>query len=187
MTWRVRSVPRNLLGAAIRVARPASILLVPVPQAVPALRTWRGTDVLPGGVPAHVTVMYPFLPARAIDGLVEAELARIAASVPPFDFRLTEVGRFPGVLYLRPVPGDPFADLVDLVMKHWPDYQPYEGQYPEFVPHVTMAEDETVHEDTGRLEPLLPIACRARELALMTESARGWHTRNRFPLCGTAY
>jgi len=185
MTWHVGSAHRNLLGAALRVVRPASILLVPVPEAAPALRTWRGTDVRPGGVPAHVTVMYPFLPARAVDVGVEAQLARIAASIPPFRFRLTEIGRFPGVLWLRPVPREPFADLVDLVMKHWPDYQPYEGRFPEFVPHVTMAEDESVREDPARLEPLLPITCQATEVTLMTESARGWHTRNRFPLCGT--
>jgi 2'-5' RNA ligase len=182
----VRSLTGNLTGAAIRVVRPASILLVPVPEAVTALRTWRGQEVLPGGVPAHVTVMYPFLPARAVDGHVEARLARIAAAVPPFDFQLTEVGRFPGVLYLRPVPAEPFADLVGLVMRDWPAYQPYEGRFPEFVPHVTMAEDASVHEDTRRLRPLLPIACRAREVTLMTESARGWRTRSRFPLCGPA-
>ncbi|MEV0976747.1 2'-5' RNA ligase family protein [Streptomyces sp. NPDC049915] len=182
----VRTLTRNLTGAAIRVVRPSSLLLVPVPEAETALRTWRGEKMLPGGVPAHVTVMYPFLPARAIDDRAEAQLARIAASVPPFDFRLTEVGRFPGVLYLRPVPGEPFADLVDLVMRQWPGYEPYEGRFAEFVPHVTMAEDDSVHEDTERLRPLLPIACQAREVTLMTESARGWHTRSRFPLCGTA-
>ncbi|MEU0407433.1 2'-5' RNA ligase family protein [Streptomyces griseorubiginosus] len=182
----VLSVPGNLLGAAMRIVRPASILLVPVPEAATALRAWRGTSVHPGGVPAHVTVMYPFLPAHTIDGLVEAELARITASVPPFSFRLTEVGRFPGVLYLRPVPAEPFGELVDLVMRHWPAYQPYGGQYPEFIPHVTMAEDETAHQDPERLKPLLPIACQARQVSLMTESVRGWHTRNCFPLCGTA-
>jgi 2'-5' RNA ligase len=186
MRCRVRSVPGNLVGAAIRVVRPASILLVPVPEASRAMREWQGTDVRPGGVPAHVTVMYPFLPAHAIDGLVEAELARIAASVQTFGFCLTEVGRFPGVLYLRPVPAEPFGDLVDLVTRQWPAYQPYEGKYPEFIPHVTLAEDESVREDTERLNPILPIACQAREVALMTESARGWHTRTRFPLCGTA-
>lgn len=186
MRGRVRSVPLNLAGAAIRVVRPASILLVPAPEAAPALREWRGTDVLPGGVPAHVTVMYPFLPARTIDGSVEAELARITASVRPFRFRLTEVGRFPGVLYLRPVPGEPFADLVDLVTRRWPAYRPYGGRYPEFVPHVTMAQDGAAHGDTERLTRMLPITCHATEVLLMTETARGWRPKRRFPLCGTA-
>lgn len=186
MRGRVRSVPRNLAGAAMRLLRPASILLVPAPEATPALREWRGTDLLPGGVPAHVTVMYPFLPARAIDGGVEAELARITASVRPFAFRLTEVGRFPGVLYLRPVPAEPFADLVGLVTRRWPAYRPYGGRYPEFVPHVTMAQGGAADEDTERLNRMLPITCQASEVLLMTESPRGWRTRSRFPLCGTA-
>lgn len=186
MTGRVRSVPQNLAGAAMRVLRPMSILLVPVPEATAALREWRGTDLLPGGVPTHVTVMYPFLPARSIDRGLEEELAGITASVRPFGFRLTEVGRFPGVLYLRPVPAEPFADLVDRVMRRWPAYRPYGGRYAEFVPHVTMAQNGAAHGDTERLTRLLPIACQATEVLLMTENVRGWHTRSRFPLCGTA-
>ncbi|MHB9861074.1 2'-5' RNA ligase family protein [Streptomyces sp. YIM S03343] len=181
----VHPVPRRLLGAAMRVVRPASALLVPVPEAATALRVWRGTDALPSGVPAHITVMYPFLPPHSIDGLVEAELARITASVQPFGFCLTEVRRFPGVLYLRPVPAEPFGDLAGLVTRHWPACQPYQGKYPEFVPHVTLATDESACGDTERLKPLLPITCQAREVTLMTQRARGWHAGTRFPLCGT--
>lgn len=92
----------------------------------------------------------PFLPPHAIDGLVEAELALIASSVQPFEFCLTEVGRFPGVLS-----------------------------------HVASVTDESACGDTERLKALLPIACKAPEVALMTENARGWRTRTRFSLCGT--
>ncbi|MEU3840878.1 2'-5' RNA ligase family protein [Streptomyces sp. NPDC028635] len=180
------TAPWELVGAAKRVVRPASSLLVPVPEATPALRVWRGADDPPGAVPAHITVMYPFLAPHTIDGLVEAELARITASVPPFRFSLTEVGRFPGVLYLRPVPAEPFAGLVGLVMRSWPACRPYRGRYPDFVPHLALGIGEQARGDTDRLTPLLPITCRATEVALMTENVRGWHTRKRFPLSGAA-
>lgn len=186
MRGRVRTAPRDLVGAAKRVVRPASSLLVPVPEAATALRVWQGAAELPGAVPAHITVMYPFLPPHTIDGMVEAQLARIAALVRPFRFTLTEVGRFPGVLYLRPVPAEPFADLAVLVMRRWPACRPYRGKYPEYIPHLALATGEAARGDTDRLTPLLPITCRATEVALMTENVRGWHTRSRFPLRGTA-
>jgi len=56
MSRGVRTLTRNLMGAAIRVVRPASILLVPVPEAETALRTWqRQVRVETSGVASRET------------------------------------------------------------------------------------------------------------------------------------
>ncbi len=64
-------------------------------------------------VPAHVTVLYPFMPPQDIDDTVRAQLAAIARAVPCFDYRLAETRRFPVALYLAPQPDDSFAALTE--------------------------------------------------------------------------
>jgi hypothetical protein len=72
--------------------------------------------------------------------------------VPPLDFALTEVGRFPGVVYLAPKPAAPFIALTQAVVERWPDDQPYGGAYEEIIPHLTVAHRETVPSGlAGRL------------------------------------
>ena len=62
------------------------------------------------GVPAHVTVLYPFLPLDQVTGDVIDRLAGIVAAEAVFDVTFAAFGRFPGaVLWLEPEPADPFA------------------------------------------------------------------------------
>jgi 2'-5' RNA ligase len=97
-------------------------------------------------VPAHVTILYPFMPPASVDAAVLAQLADIARAVPGFDYRLTELRRFPVALYLAPQPDTSFSALTDAVHRAFPDYPPFEGKFATLVPHVTVA-----HGD----EPLL--------------------------------
>ena len=71
-------------------------VLVLVPAAEPVVGALR--DALdpsaPQGVPAHVTVLFPFVPARAVDDGTVATLRRAVRDVAPFSFRLDAVGWF---------------------------------------------------------------------------------------------
>ena len=80
-------------------------------------------------VPAHVTVLYPFMPPADIDDAVRAQLAAIARAVPCFDYRLAETRRFPVALYLAPQPDASFAALTDAIFRAFPDYPPFEGKF----------------------------------------------------------
>src|SRR5215831_5332630 len=82
-------------------------LIVPVPAAEPLVGPWRSrfdAAAVAGGVPAHVTVIYPFLDRGLLDDGVLGELAEVFARQRAFEARLARCGRFPGVLYLAPEP-----------------------------------------------------------------------------------
>ena len=135
------------------------------------------------GVPAHITVLYPFLRPRRVAESDHESLAQAAASVPAYDFTLRKVGRFPGVVYLVPEPAAPFAALLEAVQQHWPGLAPYGGRFDSYVPHLTVSDGPEPDGVAAALEAALPISARAVELVLMVEDRRGrWSTAGRFPL-----
>lgn len=75
-------------------------------------------------VPAHVTILYPFVPLANVDDAVLARLREIAAGVRCFDYRLAQTQRFPVALYLAPDPDRSFAELTDAVWRAFPEYPP---------------------------------------------------------------
>lgn len=152
-------------------------LIIPVPEAE-HLISGSADD---RGMPAHITVLYPFLDSDNISDEAECKLAEIAAATPSFVFTFLKTGRFPGVVYLAPEPSAPFEALTNLIVEHWPSHPPYGGQFGAPVPHLTVARgDEPQPAVTNRL----PVAARAQELWLMEREMRRWVPRRRFPLGG---
>ena len=93
------------------------------------------------GVPAHVTVLYPFLPPDAIDEGALGALAAAVASVPAFDCRFERTGWFGDeVLYLQPDPAEPFRRLTAAVWAAFLLCPPYAGAHDGSAPHLTVAE-----------------------------------------------
>jgi hypothetical protein len=91
------------------------------------------------GVPAHVTVLYPFVPPAGIDDGVLAGLAKAVATVPAFQITLRQFGWFDDqVLWLAPEPEELFRALTTAVRQRFPDIAPYEGAYPDPVPRSAM-------------------------------------------------
>jgi hypothetical protein len=131
------------------------------------------------GLPAHVTLLYPFLKARAIDGETESALAALLREIPAFDFALSQIGRFPGVVYLAPDPAQPFVALTHALALRWPDHQPYGGAYEEIVPHLTVAYGAPIPDG---LDARLPFTARAEEVWLMARAGGRWVRRRSFPL-----
>lgn len=137
---------------------------------------------------AHVTVGGPFLPPERIDQAVLEQLAGVCRAQPAFDFRLAtlEVFATSGVVYLAPEPAAPFVALIRGIESCWPAYPIYGGQYPEPVPHVTLAIDQRTPQQVAAVrasvEPRLPIAAEAREVQLLVVGDRAWRPLGRFPL-----
>ena len=136
-------------------------------------------------MPAHVTVLFPFLAPGDLVPAARRELAAIAAATDPFEVSFTRVGRFPTVVYLAPEPDTPFARLTAEIAARYPDHPPYGGAFEEVIPHLTVAESATAPLDQIALAAAdhLPIRHRVTMLEVLVEGVEGrWHGRWRLPL-----
>jgi 2'-5' RNA ligase len=166
-------------------------LVVPVPAATPAVAPWRERldPSADHGVPAHVTLLSPFVPPDAIDASVMRQLSELFARATPFDFVLESIGWFGDeIVYLAPEPSEQFVALTRSVMRTFPGYAPYSGAYREIIPHLTVGHG-TLHELRRAAEavaPALPIPAHAGDVWLMVGSSEPgrWSVRQRFPLGG---
>lgn len=162
-------------------------LIVVVPEAESLVGKWRAKHDWSAqhGVPAHITLLFPFMPVEEVDERLLGELRDLFASQPAFTYRLPRVARFPEVAWLAPEPAKPFSDLTDLIASRYPAYLPYEGIHDEVIPHLTVAEGapELQDEVDAALTPSLPIEAEALEVTMIVEDAAGhWHTGEGFPL-----
>jgi 2'-5' RNA ligase len=167
----------------------AVVVRVPLPAGLARLRARRDWAASVG-VPPHVTILFPFLPAERLDRGVRDELAAIAGTVEPFEVAFERVGRFPGVVYLAPEPAAPFSALTEAVHARFPGFPPYDGAFETVVPHLTITEPLDGQEDEAALDAVaaeagrrLPFRVRVRRLEVLVEDADGrWRGRWRLGL-----
>ena len=165
---------------------PRSALIVAVPEAEPLVHDWRlRYDNAELGIPAHITLIFPFVPAEEIGEELVEELRKLFAAQPAFSFTLAGVARFADVAWLAPDPSDPFRRLTDLIFSRYPDHPPYEGLHEEVLPHLTVAMGDAALQDEveAALTPHLPIGAHAGEVTLLVEDESShWSESERFPL-----
>jgi 2'-5' RNA ligase len=166
---------------------PETALVVVVPEAEPLVSEWRAQHDWSAqrGVPAHITILYPFAPTEKVDDILLGELRELFGAQPAFSFDLPRVARFPEVAWLAPEPDEPFKALIASVAARFPEYPPYEGAHDEVIPHLTVAEGGTELQDRveAALTAHLPIRARADDVAFLFEGDEGrWHEAYRFPL-----
>jgi 2'-5' RNA ligase len=118
--------------------RSAVIVQFSLPPALEQLRAAHD-PVAANGVPAHVTILFPFVPVDDLTPAVRRRLADAVRGTPPFEVRFPRTGRFPGSLWLAPEPARPFHELIERVSDAFPEHPPYEGQHDVVVPHLTLA------------------------------------------------
>lgn len=164
-------------------------VLIPVPQVDPVVDRWR-QRYEPGwakGIPAHVTLCYPFMPPEQVDEELKGRLTALFRGTAPFPFRFARTKRFPSTLWLDPEPWEPFADLTEALCATLPSVRPYGGRFDRVIPHLTIA-DQVTEQTMDRLDaaiaPLLPVRAEATEAWLMEGDDDGWVLRQAFPLGG---
>ncbi|HEV3039608.1 MAG TPA: 2'-5' RNA ligase family protein [Candidatus Angelobacter sp.] len=137
------------------------------------------------GVPAHITLLYPFRPASTAEKEIE-NLVEFFSAISTFEFSLAEVRRFPRTAYLHPDVPERFTDIIRKLLEKWPDCQPYHGAFQDIIPHLTVADDVDVHEldmVQERLLHRLPVTCIAKEAWLLFSDDNGfWSKKICFPL-----
>jgi len=141
------------------------------------------------GMPAHITVLYPFMPPEEITQAVLGDVRRALSFASPFAFTLARVGRFPGALYLAPEPAAPFIALTRSLADRFPAYPPYGGRHAGIVPHLTVAQAASVEHDMAeaQLAATLPgagVAAKCSEVVLIENSSGPWKPMHSFSLAG---
>lgn len=168
-----------------------STVLIPVLSAEDAVGEWRAKHdpVASAGLPAHITLLYPFLDPDRIDDATLDEIGAFFARIPAFNFHLARTERFGhDVLWLAPEPARPFVEMTEALAGRW-RLRPYGGTYAEVVPHLTVGQcdgDGAVLDDAEReIRTALPLFARATDAWLMVESAGGpWVIRSIFRFAG---
>jgi 2'-5' RNA ligase len=167
-----------------------SVILVPVPDADELVGDLREKydSVALLGVPAHITLLFPFLAPGSITKDVLDELGAIFDEVSPISFSLTELGSFPNAIYLRPTPAEPLIALTKNIFSAFPEAPPYEGKFAEIIPHMTVAhlseeqDSEAIEKEIAKsVSAKLPLNTEAKEAWLMIEDAEGkWSILSKF-------
>ncbi|WP_060886173.1 2'-5' RNA ligase family protein [Streptomyces caniscabiei] len=162
-------------------------LIVRVPEAEPAVRAWRDRldPSARAGVPAHVTVLFPFLDESRIDNDACAALGEVIGRHRSFETRFEHCGRFPGILYLVPEPDIPFRRLTEAIADRWPEAPPFGGQFDDVVPHLTIAQgqdDAVLEEAEADLRSRLPVTARVSSVDLLVHDGTRWQQRASFAL-----
>ena len=169
-----------------------SAFVLLVPEAEPLVKSFRDRydPSAAAGVPAHITLLYPFKPPDEVDQAVLRRLRCCFQRFAPFRFSLAPIRRFiDGVLYLTPEPDEPFRQLVLAIWDQYRETPPYGGKWPDIVPHLSVAwvkdeqqldriADDFAKASHGRL----PIPATAAQVTLMEKRSGHWFIRATFDL-----
>jgi 2'-5' RNA ligase superfamily len=169
----------------------AVLVAVPEVEAAVARHRTRLDSAASRGVPAHVTVLYPFVHPDELDDVVRERLAGAVLSVPAFGCLFARTAWFAeDLLWLAPEPDDPFRRLTDAVFRAFPECPPYAGAHGDAPdPHLTIGDltlgtvaDLKAAEADVRTN--LPLYARVDHVLLMAgaPSPDSWHVVGDFPL-----
>ncbi len=165
----------------------ALILRVALPPRLEALRM-RSVPDAADGLPAHLTVAYPFAEAGSIDDGVVALVRDVVARHAPWTMRLVERRRWPDTVYASIDPDGPAIALQADLATAFPSLPIYGGTIDVFVPHVTVAEGEAADDPDIDADPAwndLPISIAVSEVELIVRGEDGgWASTRTFPLRG---
>jgi 2'-5' RNA ligase len=174
------------LGLGAPSARSAVIVRTSLPAGLERLRRREITDASEG-VPAHLTLLYPFVEPHQLDDAVRAAIAQAVATIEPFDYDLARAALFPDTVYAAVDPVEPFIDLQAALERAFPAFPVYGPDRPfEYVPHVSIAEGEAARHAAWAADSAwraLPLRRRADRVDIIAKGDDGfWRTRWRIPL-----
>ncbi|MFJ1567910.1 2'-5' RNA ligase family protein [Streptomyces erythrochromogenes] len=161
-------------------------VVIVLPDAAPLLdAAWRIDPALVRpGVPAHVSLLYPFVPEAALTGQDEKNVGSLAASFPAADLLLEDVVTAPGFVAVSVPELQPIADAFHA---QWSGLRPYGGRFgARPAAHVTVAmgadDPATAAHVRTEVGNLLPLRTRAATVQLVVLTEDGWRPRFTAPL-----
>ncbi|OIQ80368.1 hypothetical protein GALL_378790 [mine drainage metagenome] len=140
------------------------------------------------GVPAHVTLLYPFLHPSAIDANALKRLTEVVARHREFDVQFRQTKWFgEEVLWLSPEPDLQFRRLTRDLVATFPETSPYGGAILDPTPHLTVADGANLREMRAvesTLSKHLPVSASFGSVSLMVGAYKpeSWITIAEIPL-----
>lgn len=168
------------------------LIVVQVPEVEPlvaALRV-RFDPSARRGLGAHITLLHSNLQSDRIGPTLVEQIAAVASAIAPFNYGITQVGRFPGTLYLAAAPAAPFVLLSGRLHAALATGERQQSGREPLVPHVSVVrksalDDRDVEAElTGLLERHAPISCMCRQIGLLENSSGLWRPVQEFALSG---
>jgi 2'-5' RNA ligase len=162
------------------VAETAFIVRVPEVEALVGSLRERFDSSVGLGVPAHITVLAPFMPPEEITPAVLEQVRSALSVVPAFTFSLARVARFPATAYLAPEPSAPFVAMTQALSQRFLAYPPFKGEHAGIIPHLTVANGNAKEAEcaAGELEERLrihgPVRGTCTEVVLLENSSGTW-------------
>jgi 2'-5' RNA ligase len=142
------------------------------------------------GLPAHVTILFPFMPPALVHAPVLRRLELLFQRCSPFHCVFARVERFPSTAWLAPSHAAPFVDLTNAVAREFPQYPPYGGVHATVVPHLTIADGDAGAADSAErelradLERHGPVSGHCDSVQLLENASGRWRQMHEFPLAG---
>jgi 2'-5' RNA ligase len=170
-------------GALRPAPETALVLVVTLPPSLEALRRRSIADGA-HGLPAHLTLLYPFAEEAQLDSGVLDVVAGIAARHRIPRLTLGEGRRFPDTLYASVEPDAPLRALHEELAAAFPTLPLYGGAFA-FIPHVSIVEGPAAADAAAFEDPAwaaLPVTQDVDAIDLITGRDGRWATRYRFPL-----
>ncbi|MFD1575517.1 2'-5' RNA ligase family protein [Agromyces cerinus subsp. nitratus] len=126
------------------------------------------------GMPAHLTMLYPFVRPADVNHTTLSRLEAVATKVSPFDAVFDDFGWFADqVVWLAPSQPEKFEHLIRQVVDAFPECSPYGGAHDDVIPHVTIGDGgdvELMRAAASAIRPRLPLTTRVASLSLMAGS-----------------
>jgi len=171
-----------MLSTAVVIFAPHEVQAV----ATPIMRQYALESLI--RVPAHITLMFPFVPCERLSEAA-LTLKALSAQIKPFEITLSGYDQFTGVVFMRPVNPEPIKAVFRQIYEAFPLYPPYGGTFGnDLHPHVTVGEFK--NEDEQRsvwLPDYAPITFRAERIHLIYGVHREplpWLTYSVIPFTG---
>lgn len=122
------------LETALLIVPPREVQVFSFP-----LREQYDNEAFNKNVPAHITLLYPFVAPDDLDQAIE-KLREVCAQFPPFELTLDRYGSFQDAIFLEPSNAEPVMRLYQHLAGAFPEYPIYGGEHgPDLHPHLTLA------------------------------------------------
>lgn len=166
----------------------AFVVRAPSAEAVVAELRRRYDPTVQHGVPAHISILVPFMEPGLVTPAVLAQAQKALMEVPSFEFILRRVGRFPTTTYLAPEPPTDFVAMTSALVRAFPAFPPYGGEHEDMIPHLTVAHGDAelaavaAIELEEKLRTTGPITAKCTSVVLLENSTGRWKELRVFEL-----